>query len=187
MKSWVVLSGLGSFIFTLSAFAAESRQFSKVDTEQAMVKIVTEESQGLQAAMYVDGAENEKFMKMLLEEPSSRLAALRDELEKENCDSEAPRYDSWIEDCGTVEFTEPVQTSFARGGWMSAGAKYTYFVGFRHAGTGHIFEASYMVVIQEEVNATLNQQTGAPGILTKDLSLVRIVRMPEQIRILPIR
>lgn len=187
MQAWIILSILGSFVFSSVALAAESRQFTKVDTERAVVKIVTDEGQGVQAAVFVDGEENEKFMKMLLEEPNSRLASLRDELEKENCDPSAQRYDSWIEDCGSVEFTDPVQTSFARGGWMSAGAQYTYFVGFRHAGTGHIFEATYMVVIQEEVNAEMNQQNGTPSVLKKDLSLVRIVRMPGQIRILPIR
>lgn len=180
---WFVL--ILSFLSSVS-WAAETRIFSKVDKERAIVKIHTEKQEGIQAAAYVDGAENEKFVKMLLAEPTSRLSQLRKQIEDKNCDFEAARFQGWIDDCGIVEWTPAVQTSFLRGGWMIAGGQYSFFMGFRQAGTGRMFDVTYMVVIQEEVSADVVDEMASTGSLTKELSVVKILHLPIDYRILPV-
>lgn len=183
MKTWILC---GLLAFSSGASAGEVRSFMKVDAERAIVKIQTEDRQAVQAAAYADGAENEQFVRMLLEEPTSRLSLLRKQIEDHNCESEAARLDGWIDDCGIVEWTPAVQTSFARGGWMAAGAQYSFFVGFRHAGTGRMFDVTHMVVLQEDVTADVVEEMSPTGSLTKELSVVKILRLPTDYRILPI-
>lgn len=184
MKAWIVVCILG---FAGMAQAVESRKIEKIDSEKVQVHIITEEPDGVQAAMYVDGDEIETFIQMLLLDSSSRLAQVRDHLEQEICAPAAVRYGGWIEDCGAVELTPAVQTSFARAGWMSAGAQYTFFVGFRHAGSGRMFDVSYMVTIREDVEAELAPEGIRGSILKKTLSLDKVTEIPGLIRILPIR
>ncbi|WP_413613303.1 hypothetical protein [Bdellovibrio sp. HCB-110] len=166
------------FLIALSASASESRVFQKTNSNSASVKIETESKEGTQAAVYVDGEENAQFINMLLDDPSSRLSVLRGQIEQEHCQTNSATPDGWIEGCGGVEVTEVVRTAFGRGGWMQGGATYTFFVGFRTAGTGHIFESSYMVNFSEEVDADVDQDMKYLGSVTKKLVLGKIVRLP---------
>lgn len=185
MKAWIVLCVLG---FACVSQAKGTRSFERVGAERAVVSFLVEEASSVQAHDYVDGAENEKFLKMLLDDPDSRLTALRLSLEDENCDASDTRSDGWVEDCGGIELSVGAQTAFGRAGWFAAGAQYTYFVGFRHVGTGQFFTSTYMIVLHEDVDveAPEGQMTG-PAKVVKSLSLGRILRIPEQIRILPIK
>lgn len=183
MKIWI-FGGL--LVLCSGAWAGETRSFLKVDAERALVKIQAEDRQAVQAAAYADGAENDQFVRMLLEEPASRMSLLRKQIEDQNCEAEAARFDGWIDDCGIIEWTPAVQTSFARGGWMAAAAQYTFFVGFRHAGTGRMFDVTHMVVLQEDVTADVVDEMAPTGSLTKELSVVKILRLPADYRILPI-
>lgn len=168
------------------AQATEIRQFAKTSADAAQVTIQTEEQEGVQAAAYVDAQENEQFIKMLLEDPTSRLSELKKSIENQICETPAERHGDWIDGCGAVELTPAVQTSFTRGGWMYADAQYTFFVGFRHEGTGHMFDASHLVVISEQVTVELDESQQAKQI-KKYLAVDRVVRFPVELRTLPVR
>lgn len=161
---------------------AESRTFKKVSAEKATVKILPDggADSGVQAAEFVDAQENDQFIKMLLADPTSTLAKLRTQIEKETCEGATSTPENpWIDGCGEVEVTNSVQTSFGRGGWMGAGAGYTFFVGFRNDGTGHFFEASHMFTITEDVSADVNDEGEYIGSVTKDLSFGKLTKLPE--------
>lgn len=163
------------------AAQAESRTFKKVSAEKATVKILPDggAESGVQAAEFVDAQENDEFIKMLLADPTSSLAKLRTQIEKETCEGATSTPENpWIAACGEVEVTRGVQTSFGRGGWMGAGAAYTFFVGFRNDGTGHFFEATHMFTIAEDVGADVNEEGDYLGSVTKELSLGKIVKLP---------
>ena len=60
----------------------ESRSYKKISSTEAVVTIKTEETDGTQAAAYVDAKETEQFINDLLKDPSSPLAKLVKEIEK---------------------------------------------------------------------------------------------------------
>ncbi len=175
MKSVLVLLCC-SFVSIIAH--AESRTFTKVDANHASVKIVTDEADGTQAASYVDAAENKQFIAMLLADSTSNLSKIKYDLETAHCDAHSTPDDSWNPTCGGVELTDYVLTSFGRGGWMEAGAGYTFFVGFRDDGTGHFFNSEYMVVIGEDATANTNESGEYAGSVTKTLSLSTITKLP---------
>ncbi len=174
----MIFSFLTVTILSLQAYAAEQRTFTKIDPEAATVKIVTEETDGVQAAAYVDAAENSQFIQMMRDDSQSSLAQIKNQMELDNCGETSTDPEGWIPSCGRVEITPFVRTSFGRGGWMEAGADYTFFVGFRFSGSGHFFESKYMVTINETVVADVNEQMEYLGSLTKSLSLEHILALP---------
>ncbi|WP_347359145.1 hypothetical protein [Bdellovibrio sp.] len=185
MKAWIGLCILG---IACVSQAEESRSFERVAAERAVISVVVEDAQSVQAHDYVDGKENEKFLKMLLDDPQSRLTDLRKSLENENCEASDQRSDGWVEDCGGIELSSGAQTAFGRAGWFAAGAQYTYFVGFRHVGNGEFLNSTYIIVLHEDVQVEMPEgQVAGSAKVVKSLSLGRILRIPDQIRILPIK
>lgn len=174
----LVFSFLTVTILSLHAYATEQRTFTKVGPEAATVKIVTEETDVPQAAAYVDAAENVQFIQMMMDDSQSSLAHIKNQMEFDNCGETSTDPEGWIPGCGRVEITPFIRTSFGRGGWMEAGADYTFFVGFRFSGSGHFFESKYMVTINEAVVADVNEQMEYLGSLTKSLNLEHIVALP---------
>nr|BFD58457.1 hypothetical protein CKG001_05640 [Bdellovibrio sp. CKG001] len=185
MKAWISLC-----VMSLACVcqAAESRTMERISAERAVISFMVEDSQSVQAHDYVDGSDNERFLKMILDDPDSRLTELRKTIENENCKDSDQRSDGWVEDCGGIEITHGAQTAFGRAGWFAAGAQYTYFVGFRHVGSGDFLTTSYMIVVHEDVDVEVSERVaGVSAKVVKTLSLGRIVRIPDQTRILPIR
>lgn len=178
MKAFLV----GLIVLTISANtqAEETRTYVKDSGVQATVTIKTDETDGTQAAGYVDAQENERFIKDLLADPTSPLAKLKKEIELENCEATSTPDNSWIDGCGEVTITEAVRTSFGRGGWMSAGAGYTFFVGFTSDGSGRFFYATHMVTISEGAEAQVNPETFEyNGIVLKVLTLDAVKKLEE--------
>ena len=175
---------LGLFVLVVSANVqaeAERREYKKDNNMQSTVTIHTEETDGTQAAIYVDGLENKQFIKDLLADPSSPLAILKAEIEKENCETVSSPDNSWIDGCGEVTITDAVTTSFGRGGWMSAGAGYTFFVGFTSDGTGRFFTSTHMVTISESAEAQVTADTfDYNGIVIKTLTLDEIKKLENK-------
>lgn len=169
-----------SLFVTLSAHADDVRDFQKVNSNKAIVSIETEDKDGTQAAAYLDGAENPQFINMLLDDSQSRLSLLKQTLEMEHCQKISATPDGWIDGCGAVEVTEIIRTSFGRGGWMEGASGYTFFVGFRSAGTGHYFESTHMVTFTEHVVANTDANMKYLGSVTKTLELGKIVKLPVQ-------
>jgi hypothetical protein len=155
---------------SLSA-AEELRTYKKDSNLQATITIQTEETDSTQAAIYVDEKENKKFIDDLLSDPNSLLAQLKSKIELENCEANSTLENTWIDGCGEVTVTEFVRTSFGRGGWASAGASYTFFVGFTSDGTGRFFDVSHMVTISESADAQTNNDGDYNGIVIKTLTL----------------
>lgn len=175
MKCFAIFSIL---FLTLSA-QAEQRTFEKTSPASANVKIISDDPDAVQAAQFVDAAENNMFVEIMLKDKNSPLSEIRKKLELENCHEESSD-GGWIDQCGQVEITDSIQTYFGRGGWMSAGAAYTFFVGFRHDGTGRYFSSAYMVTITEDVEANTNEDMSYNGSLTKSLNLKDAVKLPTQ-------
>ncbi|MGZ3789342.1 MAG: hypothetical protein ACXVLQ_12515, partial [Bacteriovorax sp.] len=119
-----------SLCLSMNLYAAEKRTYTKLNSTEAQVDIVTEEQASIQAATYVDGKENERFIKDVMKDKNSPLYKLKLAIEKENCETNSTPDQSWIEGCGEVTITKEVRTSFGRGGWSSGGSGYTFFVGF---------------------------------------------------------
>ncbi|KHD89962.1 MAG: hypothetical protein OM95_00020 [Bdellovibrio sp. ArHS] len=165
-------------VLSLTAQAIEPKKISKTGANSALVRIETEEKDGTQAAAYIDAAEMPDFIQMMLSDSTSEFAKIKHELEMENCQETSTTPDGHIPDCGAVEWTNLVQTSFGRGGWMSAGAAYTLFIGFRFDGTGHFFEASHMVVLSESAEALVDGNMNYTGFINKELRLEKAERLP---------
>lgn len=175
----ILLSAL-VLTFTTSIYAAdETRIYKKVSSTEALVTINTEETSGTQAAQYVDAQENEKFISELLKDESSPLAKLVKEIELQNCEATSTSENTWIDGCGEVRITKTLMTSFGRGGWASAGAGYTFFVGFVSDGTGRFFDVSHMVTIYESADAQTNDDYDYSGVVLKTLSLHEIKKLNE--------
>jgi|GEM_PF-615687 len=177
MRSFLGL--LISFFLTLPAFATEQRQFQKVDANTAVVKIITEERDSTQVANYIDAQENAQYLLMLLADHQSKLSLLMKQIQQDNCGTTTEAPDGWIDGCGGAEITDFVRTSFGRGGWMEAGAGYTFFVGFRSAGTGRFFESTYMVTFFEHGVADVDQNGEYLGSITKDLTFGTVTKLPS--------
>lgn len=167
---------LCSLFLSLSsfAFADETRTYEKVSEVDALVTIQTEETDGTQAAMYVDGKENDRFVQEMLKDKTSPLSEVKKQIEMEMCQETSTDDRGWIDGCGEVTITEMVRTSFGRGGWMSAGASYTFFMGFTQDGTGRFFDVSHMVTIEEMTEAQVDEQDKYNGFVKKFLSLSSI-------------
>ena len=174
---------LGLMVLSISAniHANETRTYAKDSGVQATVTIKTEEVDSTQAAAYVDAKENKKFIADLLADPTSQLYKIKKEIELANCEETSTAEESWIDGCGEVTITEEVRTSFGRGGWMSAGAGYTFFVGFTSDGTGRFFNSTYMVTISESVEAqTNNESFDYNGVIIKTLTLDEIRKLENR-------
>ena len=172
---------LATLLFAQTAFAEETKKFEMVSDMAALVTIHTDE-EAIQAAGWVDGSDNQQFIDELLRMEGSALNKLKKQIELENCDSNSTPDNSWIEGCGEVTITKEVRTSFGRGGWASAGAGYTFFVGFTSDGTGRFFNSSHMVTILEDIEAQTNEEGDFNGTLFKYVSLSNIqeVRTEDQ-------
>jgi len=175
-----LLLSLVALSLTSNLYAAEEqRSYKKTSSTEAVVTITTEETDSTQAASYVDGKENETFIKDLLKDSSSPLAKLVKEIELQNCEETSTPDNSWIDGCGEVRITKTTLTSFGRGGWASAGAGYTFFVGFVSDGTGRFFESTHMVTITESADAQTNDNYDYSGIVLKTLNLVEIKKLVD--------
>ena len=166
----VSLTVISSLIFSSLSYAADKREFSKVNADEAAVKITTEDTSTPQAAMYVDGVENAQYISMMLADPKSQLAILAAKIAKESCDPD--------DKCGDVELTNTVMTAFNRGGWQEGHGERTFFVGFRFYGSGLEFTSSHMVTFAEDVVADVDQNDDYVGTIRKTLKLIRVVAIP---------
>lgn len=164
---------------SVSAHAEDTRTYKKVSPIEAVVTIKTEDAHYTQVAPYVDGVENEQFLSDLLKDPKSPLAKLAREIEMENCETTSTPDNSWIDGCGEVTLTTPVRTSFGRGGWASASASYTVFVGFTMDGTGRFFEVSHTIQISEGAEAQTDITGEYNGYITKVLSLDNVKKLDK--------
>ena len=163
-------------LISINVRASEKRIYTKLNSREARVVIATSDIDLVQAASYVDGYENEKFINDMLNDKNSILFKLKSEIEKESCIgmNKVER-----EECGHVTLTSEVKTSFGRNGWMSAGGSYTFFVGFTFNGTGRFFEATHMVVISETAEAQVKKDGKYSGVITKSLYLVKIKKIDD--------
>ena len=167
------------FFISLSLQATEVRTYKKTNSSQAQVTIKTEETESIQAASYVDGHENNKFINDMLNDKNSILYKLKSAIEIENCQKNSTPEKPFIAGCGQVTLTSEVRTSFGRDGWMSGGGSYTFFVGFTNDGSGKYFDVSHMVVISEIAEAEANSDGKYLGVIIKSLNLVKIKRIDE--------
>lgn len=165
-------------LFTAGAQAADTRTYTKISSKEARIKIDTVQKDSIQAAVYLDGQENKKFIQDLMEDKNSPLYKIKLSLEKENCGTISTK--KWIAGCGQVTITDEVRTSFGRAGWESGGAGYTFFMGFTNEGSGHFFDVSYMITISERSEAKANKQGEYLGVVMKTLDLARIKKLDEQ-------
>jgi len=174
---------LASLLLAYSSFALaapESRSFEQQSDIAALVTIKTEETDATQAAAYVDAKENKQFIKEMLKMEGSPLAELKRKIEMDNCEQTSTPENDWIDGCGQVVITDEIRTSFGRGGWMSAGAGYTFFVGFMSDGTGRFFDATHMVTIFENCEAQTVEGTGDyNGTILKYMSLEGIKELEQ--------
>ncbi len=173
---------ISAIILSLSSnlyASEETRAYKKISNTEALVTINTEETDGTQAAAYVDGKENDSFINDLLKDQTSPLAKLVKEIELKNCEATSTPDNTWIDGCGEVRITKLTLTSFGRGGWASAGARYTFFVGFVSDGTGRFFDVSHMVTISETADAQTNEKYDYSGVVLKTLSLLDIKKLND--------
>ena len=170
---------LATLLFAQTAFAEESKKFEMVSDMAALVTIQTDE-EAIQAAGWIDGSDNQQFIDELLRLEGSALIKLKKQIELENCETNSSPDNSWIDGCGEVTITREVRTSFGRGGWASAGAGYTFFVGFTSDGTGRFFNSSHMVTLLEDIEAQTNEEGDFNGTLFKYVSLSNIQEVKTQ-------
>jgi hypothetical protein len=164
----------------LSAMTAEKRSYTKINSSEAQVKIETDQKDSIQAASYVDGLENSKFIQDMLADKKSILYKLKSNIEQENCKQNSTPGKVWIDGCGEVTLTREVKTSFGRDGWMSGGGSYTFFVGFTNDGSGRFFDVSHMVIISERAEAQTKKDGSYSGVIIKSLDLVKIKKIDDQ-------
>ena len=164
---------------SLGVQSKESRIYKKLNYSEAQVTIKTDEKESVQAGVYADGIENSQFIDDMLMDKNSILSKLKSSIENENCGKVSPAGQLSVEGCGHVTLTKEVRTSFGRGGWMSAGGTYTFFVGFTNDGTGQYFDVSHMVVISESTDAQRKSDGTYSGVILKNLTLVKIKRIDE--------
>ena len=162
------------------SLADESRTYKKISSVDALIEIKTEEQDSTQAAAYVDAQENDRFIQELLKDKESPLSQLKTQIELSNCETTSTEENDWIDGCGEVTITKSVRTSFGRGGWQSAGAAYTFFVGFTSDGTGRFFDVSHMVTITETAEAQIDAEYNCNGTVHKFLSLDTIVELERK-------
>ena len=172
-------TGLSLFVLVFTAAHAEQevKTYSKTDSDTAQVVYKTGVDGVTQAAALVDGEQNQKFISDLLNDSSSKLAKLKAQIEKEICDENSTPESSHIDGCGEVELTAVVETSFGREGWAAAGAAYSFFVGFRADGTGHFYNANYLVRFSEFVEAMGEEGQEFDGTFLKTLTLNTITKL----------
>lgn len=158
-------------LFSLNANALEKRTYTKLNSREAEVKIETENKDKIQSYVYVDGLENKRFIKDLLNDKKSILHKLKLEIEKENCN--VP-----VAECGKVTITDDVRTSFGITDWITSGGSYSFFVGFTNAGDRRTFDVSHLVTLSEIAEAKTSNGRYT-GITVKKLYLVNIRRIDE--------
>jgi len=164
---------------SLGVQSKESRIYKKLNSSEAQVTIKTDEKESIQAAIYTDGIENNQFINDMLMDKNSILSKLKSSIQNENCGKISPVGQLAVDGCGHVTITKEVRTSFGRGGWMSAGGSYTFFVGFTNDGTGRFFDVSHMVSISESAEAQTKSDGTYSGVILKSLTLVKIKRIDE--------
>lgn len=167
-------------VMSFNAQAFEKRTYTKISSSEAQVKIETEQKDFTQAATYLDGQENAKFIQDMLNDNKSILYKLKSDIEKENCQQLSSPNKSLIENCGEVTLTREVRTSFGINNWMSGGGTYTFFVGFTNTGSGKYFDVSHMVTISERAEAQTLRDGRYSGVIVKSLYLVKIKSIDEQ-------
>ena len=159
--------------------AAETRAYTKINSSEATVVIATEERSSTQAAIYVDGKENERFIQEMFKDSKSKLFQIRQAIEKENCNKNSTPDKTWIDGCGEVTLTKEVRTAFGRGGWASGAAGYTFFIGFTSEGSGRFFDVSHMAIISEDVEAQTTSTGDYAGKVVKKLSMGKIIKLDD--------
>lgn len=164
----------------VNSFASEGRSYQKTSSGEAIVTIKTEESDSTQAAVYLDGAENERFIQDLLKDKNSELAKLKAKIELDNCGENSTEENSWIDGCGEVEISDTIRTEFGRAGWMGGYAGYSLFVGFRSDGTGRFLNSTHLVTIYEGTDAKTNEEGEYTGVVEKTLALGKIIQLTSQ-------
>lgn len=174
------LATISLFVLIIGQAHADSTykiSYTKMDANSAQVIIATGPEGESQAAVLVNGEQNQQFIDELLKDKSSKLAQLKAQIEMENCETTSTDTETYIDGCGEVRITPAVVTSFGRGGWASAGAGYTFFVGFVEAGTGRFFEATYMIKMSESVEAIGGENDEFDGTFLKLLTLDEVKKL----------
>ena len=69
-------------LISINVRASEKRIYTKLNSREARVVIATSDIDLVQAASYVDGYENEKFINDMLNDKNSILFKLKSEIEK---------------------------------------------------------------------------------------------------------
>ncbi len=165
-----------SILMTSAIWASDLRSYN-YSNSVAKIEIIDGEDSSGQATTLLDGEENQKFIKSLLNDPNSELAKLKSKLELQYCEENSSDDSEWISGCGGVELTSLVSTSFNRGGWMGGARGYSFFVGFRHDGSGRFFESEYLVTIVESVEAQVDDNYEYQGKNIKTIELVKIQKL----------
>lgn len=178
MKLILLTLLLSSFALNGHA-AAEKRVITKLSSSQLRVKIETEERQSTQAASYVDARENVNFINFMLKDKMSSLGKLKIQIEKDFCSFDLSPERERVEGCGEVTLTKEVRTSFARSGWMSGVATYTFFIGFTADGSGRHFYATHMVTFSENAEAQVNREGAYMGIVLKTIEMGKITELED--------
>lgn len=154
----------------------------KVSANVATLTITTEDTEGTQAAYFVDGMQIDDFIKMMLEDETSGLAKTVKTILDNNC-QEFEDAEEVANMCGTINITSHVMTGFGRGGWMDGTATYTLFIGFTSAGTGRYLQTEYIMSINESAEANVGGEEvdyKYLGTVTKKLSLQKIIPFPNE-------
>lgn len=164
-----LLAALAISFLVTAANASETRVFTKTSATTATVTISGKDIEN-QAANYIDNEEFEQFVTMMMADPQSPLAKLVKSIEQEYCNETAEVPGGYIGACGSIHFSKSVVTSFGRGGWMSAAATHSFFVGFRSDGTGRFLESSHLVHVNESVEAQVDKDFEFTGVMIKTYS-----------------
>lgn len=172
----LMLSGLAQEIHA----ASEKRTVTKLNSSTVRVEIVTKERDSTQASNYVDAKENSMFLNAMKRDRTSTLAKLKAKIEMDFCNQNSRPGTDWIDGCGEVTFTKEVRTSFAKEGWMSGIATYSFFVGFTSDGSGRHFDATHLATFTERVDAQTKNSGDYSGVILKTLEMGKIkeIEMP---------
>lgn len=120
------------FVFTLMSFHAlatpKERNFFYLIEEQKG-KVHIKDDPDAVAAVFNDGLENQIFLEKILMDRRSPLYLMARNLELKICGFNSLHFE-WIEGCGQVTFTTPVETHLNRNNLKNSQSGYVFFLGF---------------------------------------------------------
>lgn len=164
---------------SLTGFAEQRSPLTKIDADSAKMTVTAGDQDSDQAAAYLDNSGLKEYIEMMRNDPNSRLAKEIAKIEKENCDETAKNPGDFIGNCGRIELSDSVETSFSRGGWMEGDMSRSFFVGFRQLGTGHFLEMSSIVTVNMAAVSSRDENQNFTGTIVKTFTLENISAMPK--------